>query len=84
LERVTAVFAAAGLPPAEALIETDVVLSWPGASPWVVVYDDQIEENICAVDGDMRLWSVSVDELVDRADELLPALREALGGTVDP
>lgn len=80
MDRVAAIFAAAGLPVAEAQIENNVVLSWPGASPYVVVYDDQIEVNVFAFNDGQPLWSVSVGELVARADDLVSLLREAIGG----
>lgn len=79
MDRVAAVFVAEGLPPADVLIENDVVFSWPGASPYVVVYDDRLDENVCAVNGCVQLWSVSVDDLVARADDLVPVLGAALG-----
>lgn len=79
MERVAAVFLAEGLPPADVLIENDVVFSWTGALPYVVVYDDRLEANVCAVSDGVQLWSVSVDELIARADDLVPALRAALG-----
>jgi hypothetical protein len=82
-QRVGQVFDAAGLPPAETLIENDVVLSWPGLAPYVVVYDDCLEVNVYAFDGDKPLWSVNVNELVDHSDDLVPVLRAALGGVVD-